>query len=514
MRTIEQTGQFRPSGWAETLLVFLATLGAVYLSAGSWAPTPVLHDEAAYLFQAQTFANGRLASPSPPLPSFFVQLHVLVEPSYSAKYPPGFALLLAPGVRLGLPALSLMVLAGLAAVSMHFLAGCFGGPHVARLTWLLWLSAPPALGWAGSLLSQSASVPLWCLGWLSWVAWLQSGRRGWLYGAAFCCGWLAITRPLTGVAYAVVLIVGAGVRLWRRGELRLLLLALGVGAVPVSLMAAFNYAVLGDWRALPWEEWSRQYLPSDRLGFDEYREPPGTYPAEMRAFQGFFRSLHAAHTELPVAALVGQRMWLLLNSMFEGTRWVLFPMLLVGWAAGRQFRWAMLTVVATFLIHLPYPQPPTGIYYAELLPFLAFVTALGLSETTSWVVNASQQWRLPGNAKRAIARWMMTFVVALVALHAPYAVEQVRGRRAEAMAEQRRFASRVATEVPDRSIVFVRYSSSHNVHRSLIVNHPQLDRSRWVVHDSGEKNRELLEIDPARPAFLYDERTQTFTRLR
>ena len=65
----------------------------------------VIHDEAAYLLQAAMIAHGHLFAPPPPLPEFFEQMHVFVTPVFAARYPPGFAIALVPGIWLGLPGL-------------------------------------------------------------------------------------------------------------------------------------------------------------------------------------------------------------------------------------------------------------------------------------------------------------------------------------------------------------------------------------------------------------------------
>ena len=73
-----------------------------------------MHDERAYLLQAEIFAGGHWTAPSPPIAAFFEQMHVFIEPAVFAKYPPGHAVMLVPGMWVGLPGLMPALLAGVA----------------------------------------------------------------------------------------------------------------------------------------------------------------------------------------------------------------------------------------------------------------------------------------------------------------------------------------------------------------------------------------------------------------
>src|SRR5262245_237557 len=89
---------------------------------GSWSPRAVGSDETAYLLQARIFASGRAVADGRPLPEFFWQFHVFVDPILAAKYPPGHSALLAPGAAGGVPWLISLLLAGTCAAVLYSLA--------------------------------------------------------------------------------------------------------------------------------------------------------------------------------------------------------------------------------------------------------------------------------------------------------------------------------------------------------------------------------------------------------
>ncbi|MDB4900281.1 MAG: hypothetical protein JWN53_2089, partial [Gemmatimonadetes bacterium] len=103
-------------------VVFTVTFVVLRWSWGAWQPLPLVHDEMAYLLQAQIFAHGLWALPAQPIPAFWEQPHVLVQPVVAAKYFPGHSLVLAPGVLLGWPALMPLLLHSGSAVLLFLLA--------------------------------------------------------------------------------------------------------------------------------------------------------------------------------------------------------------------------------------------------------------------------------------------------------------------------------------------------------------------------------------------------------
>src|SRR6185295_1212626 len=135
---------------------------------GETSPRPTVHDEASYVLQADIFARFRWTAPTPPLPEFFEQPHVLVVPAVASKYPPGHALLLALGAFLHFPPLVPLLLSAATAALIALLATRLTNAWVALLTWVIWLTTPLVLRYQPAYFSEvtTSAVVLaswWCL---------------------------------------------------------------------------------------------------------------------------------------------------------------------------------------------------------------------------------------------------------------------------------------------------------------------------------------------------------------
>ena len=76
-----------------------------------------------------------------------------------AKYPPGHAPMLVPGVWLRNEGLMPVLLAGLSAALIFLLARRLSDPWIAMLTWGIWTLAPRTLSWYATYFSQTTTAP-------------------------------------------------------------------------------------------------------------------------------------------------------------------------------------------------------------------------------------------------------------------------------------------------------------------------------------------------------------------
>ena len=468
---------------------------------GSLAEPAFMHDESAYLLQADIFASGRLSAPPPPLPEFFEQYHVLVTPRLAPKYPPGHALLLVPGVWLGLPGLVPVLLGGLAGGLLFALARRLAGTWVALLTWLVWLSAPAGNTLRCTYLSQSTTTSAFLLGALLLLRWREKAREADLAALSVLAAWMAITRPVTALALAGPLCLAALAISKPRRAVRSLAVMAVAGAAVLAVLPAWNAASTGDWRTLPYTYYSRVYFPYEKLGFGTDPTPPlRELPPDMLAFDRGYRLLHQAYTPERLPRALRERLEGAGKEMWGGSDWraPLVIFFVAGlWGLDRRGWFALACVLLLFVVHLAYAHPPQhAVYYHEGQGVLAFVTACGV-------------WRATGRNGLAAA----LLVVLAVSLGLSDAVTTKRGIPPR-VAYRRAFGQTLATIAEERAIVFVRYHPAHNPHQSLIENPSDHALARiWVARDRGLDNRRLLERAPDRVPYLFQEASFRLFRL-
>jgi hypothetical protein len=494
------------SRWAPWLVAG-ATGAATWYVWGSLTRSAVVHDEAAYLLQAQLFAKLRWTAASPALPEFFEQLYVNLAPALSSKYPPGTSLLLAPGVMLGAPGLPIVVMNAATGGLVFAIARRIGGGLTALLAWTIWITSFPVLYFHAMYLSEVPSSLAWVAAWWALLRWHDSARARDLWLAAAAIALCGITRPLTGVSLA--LFAGAFVAwtLARRGAGSARSAARAATPFVVAAAAAgvvvclWSWRSTGDVRTTPLALYTRTYVPFDRLGFgarDDER-PAARLPWDQRVTSESFYQEHRRHvvSTLPIVAYSRARM--IAHDMWYDWRGGLAVLAVVGLIGAPFGLWAALGALGLQLVlYLLYAHPWTwSLYYTEALPVLALLTALGIARLHSYVV--SNDGRESGFAIATL-----TLLLAVV-YPAQRTMRMVRDQIALDHGYYDGFA-RLLPRLPTGSIVFVRYARTHNDGLSLVRNVADRDAAPvWTAYDRGADNERLAALAPGRALFRFDE---------
>jgi hypothetical protein len=478
---------------------------------GSLDAVPVVHDEAGYVLQAEIFARGMWAAPSPPLPHFFEQFHVFVSPVLAPKYPPGHAILLIPGVWLGLPGLMPVILNGLTGALLFSLVRRLSNPWVALLAWFFWLVAPANLFFRVSYFSEVSTGLLMLLAWWYLLDWRESGTTHSLLIVSAAVGWSAITRPLTALAFAIPIIVYV---LWQgvqRQAWKQLVAGAAVGTVILLLLPWQNLRVTGDWSLTPYRHYSEVYFPFDVPGFDTHDSPSlRDLPPDMVQFREEFLPIHEAHTVDAIPTILPDRVKAILLSTWGGW-WVALAALaaigLIGISAEAVF--ALVSAVLLVVAYLLFAHPAHWVlYYMEAQEIVVMFTALGVGKVIQWILRVQRRGAVITDAE-SIARGGVA-VCALLLVMIPFKarfISQTRKPFQERAHEMAAFRDQVAG-LPSKSVVYVRYAPTHLFHMSLITNAPDLEKAgAWIVYDRGGENVELLAKADGRLPYIFEEQT-------
>ena len=494
--------------------IFVATFVLLWFAWGAVQPIPVVHDEMSYVLEAQILARGHWGLPSPPLPVFWEQPHVLVDPVLTSKYFPGHPLMLSIGALVGWVPLMPLVLNALSAVLLFVLARRVASGAVAVLAWNIWLFSPMVLYFGPSYYSEATTTLCWLAGWYALLEWRRTRAPHWLVAVAVCTGWDAITRPLTGVAYAIPI---AAIVLRDAIKMRIgrqLVMGMLAGSIVIAILPVWSKATTGQWSTTPLALYTKLYMPYDTPGFGLNATPPAReVTPDLRELNKTYASSHVGHTPAALPRTLLERAWYLSVSIWGTSSGVLMTFALIGlFALPAEAAFAVATGIVLLLTYLLFATPASWtLYYYESAPAYAFLSAVGLALGASMIgrprgvaSNSEYSWRS--------TRWSRAILTAAVILLMP-ALGWTRVVRVLHINDRRflvGFANLVESIHDEKAVVFVRYGPLHNPHRTFVRNLADPKGARiWVVYDRGDReNAGLLALAPGRTSYLFDEAAQ------
>ena len=240
----------------------------------SYQRFPHIPDEVMYLYQARYMANGSLTVPAPAVPEAF-SLYMIPFESYRwySIFPPGWPLVLALGVLLGVPWLVNPVLAGLNILLCYVLVQEIADRWKARVVVLLLCVSPWYIFMAMNFMSHTFTLTCALIATLGIVRARRSGKAiwGWLGGAA--AGMVSLIRPLDGIIVAGLLglwAIGVGGRRLKFSSI----IAFVAGTVVVgATIFAYNKQVTGNPTTFPLTAYYEKYFghKSNAMGFGPER---------------------------------------------------------------------------------------------------------------------------------------------------------------------------------------------------------------------------------------------------
>jgi hypothetical protein len=484
-----------------TLLVRLVLLTVIPY------PRPMIHDEYAYLLQADIFTHGRLAFPPHPMSLFFETFYTNFHPTYSAMYPPAQSAALALGQLLGHPWIGVLLsTSAMVAAILWMLQGWFP-PRWALLGASLvlvrlaifsyWMNSY----WGGSVAAIGAAL---VLGALPRLQRRQRPRDAFLLGLGIFI--LANSRPFEGFLFcipvAVVLLLWL-VRLHRRNRSmpvrRVILPILACLFATLTFTLYYNWRLTGDPLLMPRALYYRQYFTVSPFIWGKI--PPPIHYANPQ-FDAYFNG------------------WL--RNQFNGT-----------FADFRRIEFERFRSLATFfvggLLAVPFLSLPWLLRNRRIRPVLVqlLFCIFGLV-IVSWfiphyaapaycaflvvLVQAFRYLRRWKPAGRPVGIGWTRVIVIAVLLMVPGCILDNLVRPGDRLCLsylydwQRAAIVMQLTSTPGDHLVIVRYSPDHNVHREWVHNSADIDHSKivWAREIPGVDLAPLLAYYPNRKVWIVE----------
>lgn len=245
--------------WGIALAALALTLA---LSFYSFALRPTTSDEIAQLWHARILLGSRLALPPDPNPEFFAIDNVIDRPHWMSQFPIGGPAVLAVGLLFGVVWLLNPVLTALTTLNVYrFVRRAYDEPQ-ARAAATIFAASPMVVLMGGTHMNHMPAAFLVTLALAALPVWVAASDPAQLRGSAAVIGIAVGTtiaiRPLDGVVAGLViglLMLAVAARTVSRGDggdrgdrarVPSLLVAIGVGIVPIVLLLIANWRTTGN----------------------------------------------------------------------------------------------------------------------------------------------------------------------------------------------------------------------------------------------------------------------------
>lgn len=504
---------------------------------------PCFHDEYSYLFQAQTFAAGRLSFPSHDQAArLFDQMHVLNEGNFASRYFPGTGMWITPFLLLGNPYLGHWLATVVVCVLVYLIGRELSCNGVGLLAGLIAALSPGLVLFGNLLLAHQPAL----MGLSLFVyAFLRMQRRLAAAGDERCdvsCWRVTLPALISGAGLAFAMIcrpmtaagVGLPFGLWLawwlarniRQHQRMAATIVGGFAIPLAIgfviAGVYNLNTTGSVFRTPYQLYTELFTPRHMFGFNNVeRAQPLLTERTLDHYDRWAENLDSTLAVQNVRnRFLASWQWTLglIAIVITGT------VFLAGAGKKNDRRWWLIfaSILSLHLVHVPYWYD--GIFHWHYVFESGVLWCLIAAASVKWLISVFRARERP---------WMMVWIGLLLAASVttnnvvlpPFfnvsrlsaGINQLAFSRVRYFNFQQLVEQRVA---PRPSLVLVRHDESDR-HIDYVSNHPSLNDAVLIgrlpadARTSEEETVRLAaEVFHDRSLFIFDARTGRFERIR
>jgi len=345
---------------------------------------PRISDEFSYLLAADTFTHGRLTNPPHPMWVHFESAHIIQQPTYMSKYPPGQGLFLAAGQLLDHPIIGAWLSFALMCVAITWMLYAWLPSRWALLGGFLAI-INPILGvtgywaqsyWGGAVAATGGAL---VMGAIRRDALL---RNGLLMGLGLAL--LANSRPYEGLVFSIPPVI---LLIKQRSPMFIPITAVLV--VTAAMMGFYNYRVTSNALRMPYQVYEATYAVAPKFVWQGlYTEPAYRHKVMYELAHG--KDLEMYRTQRTPLGFINKKAADLLLWLLCSLNVLLIPLILTRWRPdnwwSRLAAWTYGLSVLAILFEIP-----TGIHYLAPVFCLNYLFALQAMQSRS----DNLRWILP-----------------------------------------------------------------------------------------------------------------------
>lgn len=460
-------------------------------------PIPSVPDEFSYLLAADTFSEGRLTNQTPPFWKHFESLHIIQQPSYASKYPPGQGIFLAVGqVLTGRPIVGVWLSVALACAAICWMLHAWVPPQWAFIGGLLCVLHPLLIFWSQNYWGGAVAILGGALLFGALRRLMQQPHAVTAFILSTGLFLLAISRPFEGFLTAISAAVLLVIWIIRQTEfptmtlIKSVLLPLGVASlIIIGALATYNYNITGNALRLPYQVHEETYSPAPIFVWAAPRTDLAPYNPHLKKlhYDWSFETYQRQQDAHGYWKEVSEKIFRIFRQMLAFPLGI--PLLMLPWIMKEHWgRIAVIIALLVSLINILCSTFSMSHYLAPILPLIFFILIQGVRHLRAahWPRKSQGPVFVMGLCLLFV---MLSFCIIWLDAANPQSTPRY------ALALQRSELIKALKQHPQKDLIFVKYSPEHNPHFEWVYNRADIENAEvvWAHILTNEENQKLIE---------------------